>query len=120
MKRKLIQQELRSSLRQAKLEYKRKVERKLRNNDTREVWRGMKTITGYGRKPRLAAAPDMDKANELNLFFNRFDSSAGASPAHISMPFPCPCPLPPVLSPIRAPPPPLLELAHSGPPLWKR
>ena len=38
VKRKLIQQELRSSLRQAKLEYKRKVERKLRNNNTREVW----------------------------------------------------------------------------------
>ena len=32
------------------MEYKKKVERQLENNNTKEVWRGMRTITGYRLK----------------------------------------------------------------------
>jgi len=46
-KRRSVQQELKKILRQAKVKYKKKVERQLQNNNTSEVWRGMRTITGY-------------------------------------------------------------------------
>lgn len=78
-KRRLVQRELKRSLKQAKEEYKKKVERKLQHNNTREVWRGMKTITGYKQKGSLATAPDVAKANEFNYFYNRFDSAASSS-----------------------------------------
>ena len=82
-KRRLVQRELKRSLRQAKEEFKRKVQ----DNNTREVWRGMKTITGYKQKGSLATAPDVAKANEFNYFYNRFDSAASSSSA-LSLPLP--------------------------------
>lgn len=45
-----MQQELKRRMRPAKMDYKRKVKRKVKRklqaNNIREVWRGMKTITG--------------------------------------------------------------------------
>ena len=49
-RRRNVQQELKKTLRQVKVEYKKKVERQLENNNTKEVWRGMRTITGYRLK----------------------------------------------------------------------
>lgn len=47
------QQELNRCMRQAKEEYKRRVEsNKLQQNDTREVWNGMRTITAYNDTAR--------------------------------------------------------------------
>ena len=46
-RRRDVQRELKKTLRRAKVEYKKKVERQLENNNTKEVWRGMRTITGY-------------------------------------------------------------------------
>ena len=80
-KRRLVQRELKRSLKQAKEDHKKKVERKLQHNNTGEVWRGMKTITGYKQKGSLATAPDVAKANEFNYFYNRFDSAASSSSA---------------------------------------
>uniref|UniRef100_A0A3B4UTM8 Integrase catalytic domain-containing protein n=1 Tax=Seriola dumerili TaxID=41447 RepID=A0A3B4UTM8_SERDU len=57
---------------------------------TREVWKGMRTITGYKEKNSQGTLGDVDKANEFNLFYNRFNTaspvpsptaSAAASPA---------------------------------------
>ena len=55
-RRRNVQQELKKTLRQAMVEYKKKVERQLENNNTKEVWRGMRTITGY-RPTTTAASP---------------------------------------------------------------
>ena len=41
-----VQRELKVHLREAKESYRKKVEQKLRENNMREVWNGMKTITG--------------------------------------------------------------------------
>ena len=49
-KRRSVQQELKKTLCQAKVEYKKKAERQLENNNTKKVWRGMRTITGYRLK----------------------------------------------------------------------
>ena len=62
--------ELKKTLRQAKVEYKKKVERQLENNNTKELWRGMRTITGYRLKNSQSVEGDDDRANT----FNRFDS----------------------------------------------
>lgn len=78
----LVQQELKKRVRQANMEYKRKVERKLQTNNTREVLRGMKTITGYELKNCRTTVTVVAKANYLNFFFNRFGfvTSAISSP----------------------------------------
>lgn len=44
---KTMQGDLRVKIREAKEKYRRKLERKLRQNNMREVWSGMKTITGF-------------------------------------------------------------------------
>ena len=82
-----------------KVDYKNKVERKLQHNDTREVWRGMKNITGYKLKNSQATAGDVDKAYEFNLFYSRFDTVTRAilaSPSlHSTSPASAPSPTPP-------------------------
>lgn len=85
-KRKEVQRDLKKSLRKAKLNYKRKLESRLKASNTRDVWRGMQTITGCKGKQSLPAG-DRARANEFNLFYNRFN-------------------VPPSSTPIPAPPPP--------------
>ena len=80
-KRKSVQQELKKTLRQAKVEYKKKVERQLENNNTKEVWRGMRTITGYRLKNSQSVEGDVDRANPFNQYYNRFDSVAFSTSA---------------------------------------
>ncbi|XP_078797164.1 uncharacterized protein LOC144989091 [Oryzias latipes] len=73
---KRVQHELKYKIRQAKNSYSRKLEERLENNNVRGVWRSLKTITGHGqRADTVASDEDQGLANELNLFFNRFDSS---------------------------------------------
>jgi len=64
---------------EAKEEYKKKVERKLQHNNTREVWTGMRTITGYKQKSGQEIAGAVDKANDH--FYNRFDTAASVPSA---------------------------------------
>ncbi|MGL4850641.1 MAG: hypothetical protein ACRC28_17250, partial [Clostridium sp.] len=42
-----IQADLKVKIREAKEKYRRKLEQKLQQNNMREVWSGMKTITGF-------------------------------------------------------------------------
>ena len=49
-RRRNVQWELKKTLRRAKVQYKKKIERQLENNNTKELWRGMRTITGYSEK----------------------------------------------------------------------
>ncbi|MEQ2249488.1 hypothetical protein ILYODFUR_029761 [Ilyodon furcidens] len=56
---------------------------KPQQNNNRDVWSGMK-IAGFMQKDDWIDGC-LDRANELNIFFNRFSSetsSASSSPAH--------------------------------------
>ncbi|KAI3352640.1 hypothetical protein L3Q82_019221, partial [Scortum barcoo] len=70
---KQIQKELRVQLREAKEQYRRKIEQRMQNNNMREVWEGMKTITGCSSKRGAPIEGDVGRANQLNQFFNGFD-----------------------------------------------
>uniref|UniRef100_A0A3B3C2V1 Reverse transcriptase domain-containing protein n=1 Tax=Oryzias melastigma TaxID=30732 RepID=A0A3B3C2V1_ORYME len=76
---KRVQTELRSCLKDAKNTYKDRVEKKLENNNIREVWEGMKTITGCNKTTKVVGE-SAEKANELNTYFNRFDISSDTPP----------------------------------------
>ena len=86
-KHKQIQRELKRRLKMARVDYKKKMETKLQHNDTREVWRGLKNITGYKLKNSQVTAGDVDKANEFNLFYNRFNTATTTSIPSSSPPF---------------------------------
>ena len=73
---KRVQRELKRGIRESKDVYRRKHEDKLGNSDTRDVWRGMREITGFQRKGGGAAGGNEQRANELNQFFNRFNSNS--------------------------------------------
>ncbi|KAI3359708.1 hypothetical protein L3Q82_013804 [Scortum barcoo] len=70
---KQIQKELRVQLREAKEQYRKKIEQRMQNNNMRVVWEGMKTITGCSSKRGAPIEGDVGRANQLNQFFNRFD-----------------------------------------------
>ncbi|CAN9505300.1 unnamed protein product [Ophioblennius macclurei] len=78
---KKIQGELKIKIREAKESYRRRLEGKLQKNNMREVWSGMKNITGYGQSTNGSVDGSVDRADELNLFFNRFDT---VPPVHAS------------------------------------
>lgn len=76
-----VQHELKRRQKQAKVDYKNKVERKLQHNNIKEVWKGMRSITRYKKKNSQTTEVNVDKASEFNQFFNRFDRVAGICPA---------------------------------------
>ena len=78
-KQRSIQQELKKALSRVKVEYKKKMERQLDNNNTREVWSGMRVITGYKLKNSQPVEGDVDRANIFNHNYNRFDSAASST-----------------------------------------
>ncbi|CAJ1081508.1 uncharacterized protein LOC121656906 [Xyrichtys novacula] len=77
---KRVQKELKYSIRESKDIYRRKLEQRLADNNTRDVWRGMREITGFQRRGAGAAEGDERRANDLNMFFNRFNSTPGGPP----------------------------------------
>ncbi|KAJ8415093.1 hypothetical protein AAFF_G00007910 [Aldrovandia affinis] len=83
---KSVQKELKGELRRAEKGYKEKIEGKLEDNSTREVWDGLKRITGQ-KQAGLDEGGGQDRANELNLFFNRFDVPP---PPTLHLPGECP------------------------------
>lgn len=88
------QNELRLCLREAKEAYRRKLENQLSNNQVREVWCGMKAITGYNRGS-CTVEGSREQADALNTFFNRFNSPAPTATSLSQPPF--------LLQPSRAP-----------------
>ncbi|KAJ8402846.1 hypothetical protein AAFF_G00361600 [Aldrovandia affinis] len=65
---------LKRGIREAKVDYRRKIEDHLDSNNSRQVWQGVQHITNY--KTNLGAAEgDTSLAEELNLFFARFETS---------------------------------------------
>lgn len=71
-----VQEVLKLNIREGKDNYERKLENKLRRNNMRDVWSGMKTITGFQKTGSMGLEGRVDRDNELNLFFNRFDTAA--------------------------------------------
>ncbi|KAI3353959.1 hypothetical protein L3Q82_018454, partial [Scortum barcoo] len=67
---KKVQTELREKIAEGKDCYRRKLESRLQQNNMREVWSGLKTITGHGKKASQMMEGDLHEANKLNLFFN--------------------------------------------------
>ena len=60
-------------LRACKVTYRRKLEAKLQQNNVRDVWTGMKQITGCKVSDRQSSG-SLERAKELNIFFSRFSS----------------------------------------------
>ena len=57
------------------------VERQLENNNTKELWQGMRTTTGYRPKNSRSMEGDVDSANTFNQYHNRFDNVAFSTSA---------------------------------------
>ena len=83
---KRVQKELRVQLRVAKEKYGRRLEQRMQNNSMREVWEGMRTITGCTSKRRPPIEGEVGKANQLNQFFNRFDQPIPSTPPNTAAP----------------------------------
>ena len=66
-----VQHELREALRTCKDNNRRKLDAKLLQNSVRDVWTGMKHITGMKGKSRQTSG-SLDRANQFKQFFNRF------------------------------------------------
>ena len=82
---KQAQKEIKVRLWETKESYSRKVEQKLQPNNLKEVWEGMKTITGC-KKSCSTAEGDTERANQFNHFFIRFDCYTDVflnHPAHL-------------------------------------
>jgi len=63
---------LKRGIREAKSNYRRRIEEHLGSNNSRQVWQGVQYLTNY--RPKLRAAEgDISLAEELNLFFVRFE-----------------------------------------------
>ncbi|XP_051251058.1 uncharacterized protein LOC127360648 [Dicentrarchus labrax] len=75
-----VQRELRVQLREAKEQYRGKLEQKLQNNSMKEVWDGMKIITGCSSKRGARMEGDTERANLMNQFFSRFDHPIPLTP----------------------------------------
>ncbi|CAM4691197.1 unnamed protein product [Leuciscus chuanchicus] len=90
-----VQGELKIKLKEAKEEYRKKVEQKLQENSMKEVWEGMKIITGCKKKSSIVEG-DVVRANQLNQFYNSLQ------PAFTDAPLPPilnkGTPLPPIIT----------------------
>ncbi|TWW64024.1 putative RNA-directed DNA polymerase from transposon BS [Takifugu flavidus] len=62
------QREVKRYLKEAKNTYRKKVEKKLADNNMRDVWEGVRTITDHKAKTEGGG---VERANDLNQFFNR-------------------------------------------------
>ena len=113
-----VQRDLKRKIRECKASYRRKMEDQLQNNNVREVWRGLQTISGQGKGKKGDPVPgERDWANQLNLFFNRFDAGLVPSPSSqnpVQLTSSSSCLLAPSTSPPS--PPPSLELSSLPPP----
>ena len=98
-----VQGELKLCLREAKEAYSRKLERQLQQNNMRGVWEGMKNIMGCKKKGSPVEG-SIERANDFNVFFNRFSvpvsAPASGGPAYVP-------PAPPSAAPPLDPLPPL-------------
>jgi hypothetical protein len=63
---------LRQTIKQAKRQYRTKTESYYTDADTRRMWQGLQTITGYKGKPSRELPSDASLPDKLNAFYDRF------------------------------------------------
>ena len=69
---KLARQKLNKAIRAAKIDYKVKMEAQFNGCDSSAAWKSLKNLTNYKKKPPQVA-PSVKLANELNVFYTRFE-----------------------------------------------
>ncbi len=70
---------LRRAVRAAKLRYRERIESHFQLNGSRRMWQGLKTICSSGNNPSAEVRADPSLAEELNIFYGRFDRNGGAT-----------------------------------------
>lgn len=70
-------QALQRGIEKAKHKHKQCIEDSFDNNNTRNMWQGIKELTGYKDKQMLADSSDSTLPDTLNQFFARFDQRIG-------------------------------------------
>ena len=69
---------LKRGIRDAKAMYSQRIEQHLESSDTRQVWHGLRQITGQSNKNSLCSSSDF-LAEQLNQFFSRFEVETGTT-----------------------------------------
>ena len=64
-------------IKEAKAEYKGKIEDCFRSNDSRRVWQGVQHMTNFRAKRLSADGNNPQLAEELNSFHARFETGPG-------------------------------------------
>ena len=69
-----IQKELNKMIKGAKEQYRDKIENLFKTNNSKDAWKGLKQLSGFGSKCCLPEPDDIHLyVNELNAFYARFD-----------------------------------------------
>jgi len=77
---KRVQKLLKVKIREGKESYKSKMEQKLQQKNTREVWKDLNMMSGHENKVRrYTSSSDQTWVDELNVFFNRFNVGSNDS-----------------------------------------
>ena len=85
-KMKLTQKKIDQRIREEKKKYSAKLEDNFRQGDPRQCWQNISTITGYKpKKAELRPDDEMKLANELNVFYTRFDQHDFSLEQHQAM-----------------------------------
>jgi hypothetical protein len=72
---KQVKGELKVAIRACKSNYKDKVERLFKSNNSKQAWAGLSHIAGNKQNKRMLVVDnDEDFANELNIFYSRFNT----------------------------------------------
>ncbi|KAI3360250.1 hypothetical protein L3Q82_014567 [Scortum barcoo] len=101
-------------IRKGKNSYRRKMEHQLQQNNICGVWKGLKTISGF-KEPKSQPVGDQGWANDLNLFFNRFDQASAPPLAQSPLLQPPSRSVPPVHCSSCAPSPSLMTFSSHPP-----
>ncbi len=70
---------LRRAIRAAKRRYREKIESHFQLNDSRRMWQGLKTICSSGNNSFAEVRADPLLAEELNIFYGRFECNGGGA-----------------------------------------
>lgn len=67
---------LKRGIREAKKQYGRNLEKNFEDTgDTRHLWQGFQTVTGYKRRVKTAQCNNLSLPDDLNRFYSRFENT---------------------------------------------
>ena len=76
---------LRRGINEAKRRYKQRIMGNFNSNNSRSMWQGIKTLTGYNNSYTATNSTDHTPPDSLNHFFSRFDRRIAAD-THLALP----------------------------------